>query len=138
MLATVNSERLNALLELEREYVRWFYKCTNFVFSESPELREPRLLNRLLRCTVMPKGGDSGAIRQPYYDAIRATMDEVRVNWTEYLVQEMLVCKHRLNNALCNQPYIMALVKSKANFNGVEDKLHRTCGHFNNDTGVLH
>ena len=82
---TINSERLNVLLELEREYVRWFYKCTNFVFSESPELREPRLLNRLLRCTVMPKGGDSGAIRQPYYDAIRATMDEVRVNWTETL-----------------------------------------------------
>lgn len=91
------------------------------------------MLNRLLRCMVMPRGGDSGAIHQPYYDAIRATMDEVRVNWTEYLVQEMLVCKHRSKNALCNRPYIMALVKSKANFNGLEDKLHRTCGRFNND-----
>lgn len=94
-------EQLNALLELERDDVRKFYKCTNFVFLESLELRrEPRLLNRFLRCTVMLKGGDSGAIRQPYYVAIRAIMDEVKVNWTEYL-EEMLVCKHSPKNALC-------------------------------------
>ena len=43
------------------------------------------------------------------------------------------MCNHRPNNALCYQPYTMALVKSKANFNGVEDKLHRTCRPFNND-----
>lgn len=44
----------------------------------------------------------------------------------------MLECKHTLKSVLCFQPYIMALVKSKATFQGVEECLHKSfCPHSN-------
>jgi hypothetical protein len=62
--------QMKSLLELEEVEARWFHKFDDFKFIWSKWLRrEPHLLNGMLRCTVMPKGGDAGWIRQPYYIA---------------------------------------------------------------------
>jgi hypothetical protein len=63
---------------------------------------------------VLPKVGDTGAIRSKYNVAIKSILDGTKVNWVDFLVKEMMVCKHEVRGALGFQPYIMALVESKA------------------------
>lgn len=74
------------------------------------------MLNAMLRCTLMPKGGNTDRVRSPHYEVLGAILDGVKLNMVEYLVSKMLDCKHNLSSGLAYQPYIMALVKCKAVF----------------------
>ena len=51
-----------------------------------------------------------------YYVAIRSIFDGVKVNWVDFLVEEILECKHMVRNDLAYQPYIMVLIRSKVSF----------------------
>lgn len=73
--------QMKSLPKIKEGEARRCHKWNEFKFTFSSGLRrEPHLLNRMLRCTVMPKGGDAGRICLPYYIAIRAIMDGVKVN----------------------------------------------------------
>jgi hypothetical protein len=114
---TKGGAQMKELPEVKEDEAPWFHKGKDDKFLWSKGLRrESSVLNSMLYYMVIPKGGDAGRIRTPYYIAIRAIMDGVLVNWVDYLVEEMLECKHNLKYALAYQSYIMALVKSKASF----------------------
>ena len=61
---------------------------------------EPSLLNNMLHYTVLPKVGNSDATRTKYYVAIKSILDGTKVNWIDFLVKEMMVCKHEVRDAL--------------------------------------
>jgi len=64
--------------------------------------------------------------------AIKSIWDGTKVNWVDFLVKEMMVCKHEVKGALGFQPYIMAFVKSKACLQGIEEVVHKSFHpHFN-------
>ena len=64
--------------------------------------------------------------------AIKSILDGTKVNWVNFLVKEMMVCKHEVKGALGFQPYIMAFVKSKACLQGIEEVVHKSFHpHFN-------
>jgi hypothetical protein len=91
------------------------YMTSDFEYGKTKNLAmEPSLLNSMLRCIMLPKVNDTSAIRTKYYVAIKSILDGTKVNWVDFLVKEMMVCKHKVRGALGFYPYIMALVESKA------------------------
>ena len=66
----------------------------------------------MLLCTLLPKVGNTDAILEKYYVAIKSILDGTKVNWVDFLIEELMVCKHEVRGSLDHQPYIMALVKS--------------------------
>lgn len=96
---------MKELPEVKDNEAPQFHKGNDYKFLWGKGLkREPSVLNSMLRFTVIPKGGDAGRIHMPYYIAIKAILDGVLVNWVDYLVKEMLECKHNLKYALAYQP----------------------------------
>ena len=87
---------------------------------------EPSVLNTMIRCTLLPKVGNTDAICEKYYVAIKSILDDTKVNWVDFLIEELMWCKHEVRGSLGHQPYIMALVKSKAGFQGVEEIMHKS------------
>jgi hypothetical protein len=71
---------------------------------------EPSVLNSLLRYTMLPKDGNSDEILMKYYVAIKCILDGMKVNWVDFIIEEIMGCKHTMKNALAYQPYIMALL----------------------------
>ena len=54
---------------------------SDFEYGKTKNLvMEPSLLNNMLRCIVLPKVGNSDAIRSKYYVAIKSILDGTRVN----------------------------------------------------------
>ena len=86
---------------------------------------EPSVLNTMLHCTLLPKVSNSDAIYEKYYMAIKSILDFTKVNWVDFLIEELMWCKHEVRGSLGHQPYIMALVKSKASFQGIEE-MHKS------------
>ena len=90
------------------------------------------VLNKLLHCTLLPKIGNTDAIRGKYYVTIRSILDGTKVNWIDFLVMELMWCKHEVRGSLGYQPYIMALVKRLVVLEGIEKVRHKSYGpHFN-------
>ena len=55
-----NGEQMNALPKVKEEEAARFYASDDYEFLQSKGLKmEPSVLNSLLCCTVMPKGGNS-------------------------------------------------------------------------------
>ena len=93
-------EQMNALPHVEKEDATRFYS-SNYEYLYSKGLKmEPSVLNSLLRCTVLPKGGNSDEIHMKYYVAIMFILDGMRVNWVDFIVEETMLCKHTMKNAL--------------------------------------
>ena len=100
---------------------------SDFEYGKTKNLAmEPSLLNSMIRYTVLPKVGNFDAIQSKYYVAIKSILDGTRVNWVDFLVKEMMVCKHEVRGALGFRPYIMALVESKAYLQGIEEVVHKS------------
>ena len=100
---------------------------SDFEYGKTKNLAmEPSLLNSMIRYIVLPKVGNSDAIRSKYYVSIKSILDGTRVNWVDFLVKEMMVCKHEVRGALGFWPYIMALVESKAYLQGIEEVVHKS------------
>jgi hypothetical protein len=107
--------QMDKLRKLKKSDATQLYETLGFEYGKVQNLAmEPSLLNSMIRCTVLPKVGDTGAIRSKYNVAIKSILDGTKVNWVDFLVKEMMVCKHEVRGALGFQPYIMALVESKA------------------------
>jgi hypothetical protein len=93
---------------------------------------EPMVLNKLPRYTLSPKIGNTDAIREKYYVTIRSILNGTKVNWIDFLVAELMCCKHEVRGSLGYQPYIMALVKHLVVLEGIEGVRHKSYGpHFN-------
>ena len=84
------------------------------------------VLNKLLCSTMLPKIGNTDAIREKYYVAIRSILDGTKVNWIDFLIMELMWCKHEVKGSLGYQPYIMALVKHLAVLEGIEGVRHKS------------
>ena len=109
-------EKMSVLPNVEKEEATRFY-LGNYEYLCSKGLKmELSVLNSLLRYTVLPKGGNSDEIRMKYYVSIKSILDGVRVNWVDFIVEEIVLSKHTVKNALAYQPYSMALIRSKAYF----------------------
>jgi len=79
----------------------------------------------------MPKIGNIDAIREKYYVTIKSILDGTEVNWIDFLVVELMWCKHEVRGSLGYQPYIMALVMRLAALEGIEGVRHKSYGpHF--------
>ena len=92
----------------------------DFKFGKVKDLAvEPSVLNTMLHCTLLSKVDNSDAICEKYYVAIKSILDGIKVNWIDFLVEEQMWCKHEVWSSLGHQPYIMALIKSKAAFQGL-------------------
>ena len=62
---------------------------------------------------------------------IRSILDGTKVNWINFLVAELMCCKHEVRGSLGYHPYIMALVKRLAVLEGIEGVRHKSYGpHF--------
>ena len=48
----------------------------------------------------MPKIGNIDAIREKYYVTIRCILDCTKVNWINFLVAELMCCKHEVRGSL--------------------------------------
>jgi hypothetical protein len=70
----------------------------------------------MLHCILLPKVGNTNAIREKYYMAIKSILNGTKVNWVDFLVEELMWCKHEVQGSLGHQPYIMALVKAMVAF----------------------
>jgi hypothetical protein len=54
---------------------------SDFEYGKTKNLAmEPSLLNSMLRYTMLPKVGDTSAIRTKYYVAIKSILDGTKVN----------------------------------------------------------
>ena len=51
---------------------------------------------------------------------IKSILDGTEVNWIDFLIMELMWCKHEVRGSLGYQPYIMALVKRLAVLEGIE------------------
>ena len=80
----------------------------------------------MLRYTLLSKVRNIDAIHEKYYVAMNCILDGTKVNWANFLIEELMWCKHEVRGSLGHQPYIMALVKSKAAFQGVEEIVHKS------------
>jgi hypothetical protein len=99
--------------------------------------RYPSLIFSILRHTIMPKVGNSDAVRIPYYEAIRAIMSEDKLNIVEWMATRMVECKLDRSGALVFQPYIMALIRHKTGFLGIDGVVHRHFRPFKNKKEAL-
>ena len=62
---------------------------------------------------------------------IRSILDGTMVNWIDFLVVELMCCKHEVKGSLDYQPNIMALVKHLAVLEDIEGVRHKSYGpHF--------
>ena len=52
--------------------------------------RYPSLIFSMLRCTIMPKVGNSDVVRFPYYEAIRAIQSRDKLNMVEWMAARMI------------------------------------------------
>ena len=91
------------------------------------------MLNSLLRCTLLPKIGNTDAIWEKYYVAIKSILDGTKVNWIDFLIMELMWCKHEVKGSLGYQPYIMALVKHVAALEGIDEVRHKSFSPRSND-----
>lgn len=74
-------EQMNELPTLRKEEVAYPYEGEDFDLHKSKGLAlEPNLLNSLLCCTMLPKSGDTRAIRMKYYMAIDSILKKKKVN----------------------------------------------------------
>ena len=48
----------------------------------------------------MPKVGNTDVIQTKYYVAIKSILDGTKVNRVDFLIKEMMVCKHEVRGAL--------------------------------------
>ena len=86
----------------KRSEVARFYTNLNFEYGKSKYLAmEPMVLNKLLRCTLLPKIGNTDAIWEKYYVTIRSILDGTKVNWIDFLVTKLMWCKHEVKGSLC-------------------------------------
>ena len=86
----------------KRSEVARFYTNPNFEYCMSKYLAlEPMVLNKLLCCTLLPKIGNTDAIREKYYVTIRSILDGTKVNWIDFLVTKLMWCKHEVKGSLC-------------------------------------
>ena len=83
------------------------------------------VLNKLLRCTMLRKIGNTDAIQEKYYVAIRSILDGTKVNWIDFLVAELTWREHEVRGSLGYQPYIMALVKHLVTLDGIKGVRHK-------------
>ena len=51
----------------------------------------------MLLCTLLPKVGNTDAILEKYYVAIKSILDGTKLNWVDFLVEELMWCKHEVN-----------------------------------------
>ena len=65
---------------------------------------EPMVLNKLLHCTLLPKIGNTNTIQEKYYVTIRSILDGTKVNWIDFLITELMWCKHEVRGSLGYQP----------------------------------
>ena len=73
----------------------------NFEYDKSKYLAmEPMVLNKLLHCTLLPKIGNTNAIQEKYYVTIRSILDGTKVNWINFLIAELMCCKHEVRGSL--------------------------------------
>ena len=81
--------------------VAQLYLTSNFEYSKIKGLAmEPSVLNSMLHCTLLPKVGNTNAIYEKYYVAIKSILDGTKVNWVDFLVEELIVCKHEVRGSL--------------------------------------
>ena len=62
--------------------------------------RYPSLIFSMLRHTIMPKVGNSDAVRIPYYEAIQAIMSRDKLNIVEWMAARMVECRLDRRGAL--------------------------------------
>ena len=64
---------------------------------------------------------------------IKSIPDGTEVNWIDFLVVELMCCKHEVKGSLDYQPNIMALVKHLAVLEDIEGVRHKSYSpHFDN------
>ena len=85
----------------------------------------------------MPKVGNSDAVCIPYYEVIRAIMSGDKLNFVEWMAARMVECRLDRRGALVFQPYIMALIRHKTCFLGVDGVGHRYFRPFKNKKEAL-
>jgi hypothetical protein len=111
----------------KKSEVAQFYTNPNFEYGKSKYLaRESKVLNSLLCCTLLPKIGNTDAIQEKYYVAIKSILDGTKVNWVDFLGGELMWSKHEVKGSLGYQPYIMALVKHMEALVGIERVRHKS------------
>lgn len=70
--------QMNELPKVEEDEAPRFYKGNDYKFLHRKGLkRESSVLNYILHCTLIPKGGVAGKIRMPYFIAINMILDGV-------------------------------------------------------------
>ena len=131
---TKEGTQMDKLLKLKKREAAQLYESSDFKYGKVKNLAMgPSLLNSLLRCTMLPKVDDTGAVRPKYYVAIKSILDGTRVNQVKFLVKEKMVFKHEVKGSLGLQPQFMALVESKAYLQCIEEVEHKSFRpHFNN------
>ena len=78
-----------------------FYLDEKHNQGASKDLRRyPSLIFSMLRHTIMPKVGNSDAVRIPYYEAIRAIMSRDKLNIVEWMAARMVECRLDRRGAL--------------------------------------
>ena len=70
-------EQMNKLPKAKkRSEVAQLYVTPNFEYGKIKDLAmEPSVLNTMLRCTLLPKVGNTDAIYEKYYMAIKSNLD---------------------------------------------------------------
>jgi len=93
--------QMDKLPKVTKNEVTQLYVALDFEYGKVKDLAmEPSLLNNMLHYTVLPKVGNSDATRTKYYVAIKSILDGTKVNRVDFLIKEMMVCKHEVRGAL--------------------------------------
>jgi hypothetical protein len=81
-------EQMNKLPKVKKKSeVAQLYVTPDFEFGKIKDLTmEPSVLNMMLRYTLLPKVGNTNAIYEKYYVAIKSILDGTKVNWVDFLV----------------------------------------------------
>jgi len=97
-LTKKKGEQMDSLPKAKKKSeVAQLNSTSNFVYNKIKDLAmEPSVLNSMLQCTLLPKNGNTDAIRKKYYVAIKSILDGTKVNWVNFLVEELMVCKHEV------------------------------------------
>ena len=102
---TIPNLRNNALSLLLRKMIEVAQLYTYFEFRKIKGLAmEPSALNTMLRCTLLPKVGNTDAICEKYYVAIKSILDGTKLNWVDFLVEELMWCKHEVKGSWVTSP----------------------------------
>ena len=92
---------MDKLPKVTKNEVTQLYVTLDFEYGKVKDLAmEPSLLNNMLHYTMLPKVGNSDATRTKYYVAIKSILDGTKVNRVDFLIKEMMVCKHEVRGAL--------------------------------------